>query len=203
MHLLQPCRRFSDSLFFPQDVNVFSAHFGFWANPTGRFGLEQEEKQMRVLLAVDGSPHSQHATEAVGQLSSVKSLTVVHVVNLPRLSYPALGPDIAQDLAMTIEQAMREEGEHVLKRAMSHLSYHNGPVSKRLEIGSPADRILSIAEEEHTDLILIGIQILNHGRHGLNRTTGGVEDRIRILLIQPNMEGSLFKAFKEETAAKK
>ena len=111
---------------------------------------------MRVLLAVDGSPHSQHATESVGQLSSVKDLTVVHVVNLPRLAYPALGPDISQDLAMTIEQAMREEGEHVLKRAMSHLSYHNAPVSKRLEIGSPADRILTIAEEEHTDLILIG-----------------------------------------------
>lgn len=111
---------------------------------------------MRVLLAVDGSPHSHHATEAVGQLSSVKSLTVVHVVNLPRLSYPALGPEISQDLAMTIEQAMREEGEQILKQAMSHLSYHNAPVSKRLEVGSPADRILAIAEEDHTDLILIG-----------------------------------------------
>ncbi|MDT7042628.1 universal stress protein [Candidatus Nitronereus thalassa] len=111
---------------------------------------------MRVLLAVDGSPHSQHAVEVVGQLSSVKSLTVVHVVNLPRLTYPALGPDITKDLAMTIEQAMREEGEHILKQAMAHLSYHNAPVSKRLEIGSPADRILTIVEEEKTDLILIG-----------------------------------------------
>jgi len=111
---------------------------------------------MHVLLAVDGSTHSQHATEAVGQLSSIKSLTIVHVVNLPRLAYPALGPDISQDLAMTIEQAMREEGENILKQAMSHLSHHNAPVSKRLEIGSPADCILAIAEEEHTELILIG-----------------------------------------------
>lgn len=111
---------------------------------------------MRVLLAVDGSPHSQHAAEALRQLSSVKSLTVVHVVNLPRLAYPALGPDITQDLAMVIEQAMREEGEQILKQAMSHLSYHNAPISKRLELGSPADRILAIAEEEGSDLILIG-----------------------------------------------
>lgn len=111
---------------------------------------------MRVLLAVDGSPHSLHAAEAVGHLSSVKSLTVVHVVDLPRLTYPALGPDIAKDLALTIEQAMREEGEQVLKRCLSHVSYHNAPVSKRLETGSPADRILAIAEEEHSDLILIG-----------------------------------------------
>jgi len=111
---------------------------------------------MRVLLAVDGSTHSLHAAEAVGHLSSVKQLTVVHVVDLPRLSYPALGADISQDLAMTIEQAMREEGGQILKRAMSHVSYHQAPVEKRLEVGSPADRILSVAEEEHSDLILIG-----------------------------------------------
>ncbi len=117
---------------------------------------ELEEKPMRVLLAVDGSMHSQHATEVVGQLSSVKSLTVVHVVNLPRLAYPTLGPDISRDLAMTIEQAMREEGEKILKQAMSHLSCHHAPISKRLEIGSPADRILAIAEEENPDLIIIG-----------------------------------------------
>ena len=111
---------------------------------------------MRVLLAVDGSTHSHHAAEAIGHLSSVKSLTVVHVVNLPRLAYPALGPEITQDLAMTIEQAMQEEGGQILKQATSHLSYHNAPVSKRLEVGSPADRILAVAEEEQTDLIVIG-----------------------------------------------
>jgi nucleotide-binding universal stress UspA family protein len=111
---------------------------------------------MRVLLAVDGSPHSQHAAEAVGQLSSVKSLTVVHVVDLPRLTYPALGPEISQDLALTIEQAMRKEGYRILKQSMSHLSCHNAPVSKRLEEGSPAECILAVAEEEQTDLIFIG-----------------------------------------------
>ena len=111
---------------------------------------------MRVLLAVDGSSHSRHAAEAVGHLSSVKHLTVVHVVDLPRLTYPALGPDIAKDLALTIEQAMREEGEQILKQATSHVPFHNAPVEKRLELGSPADRILAVAEEERSDLILIG-----------------------------------------------
>jgi len=111
---------------------------------------------MHVLLAVDGSTHSQHATEAVRQLSSVKSLTVVHVVNLPRLTYPALGPEITQDLSMTIEQAMQKEGTQILDQAMAQLSGLNVPVSKRLEIGSPADLILAIAEDEQTDLILIG-----------------------------------------------
>ncbi len=111
---------------------------------------------MRVLLAVDGSEHSHQAAEAVRKLSSVRSLTVLHVIDLPRLSYPMLGPAVAKDFAMTVEQAIREEGEHVLKRTMSHLSYHAAPVNKRLEEGTPAELILSVAQEEQTDLIIVG-----------------------------------------------
>lgn len=111
---------------------------------------------MRVLLAIDGSEFSKHAAETVRALSSVTSLTLLHVLDLPRLSYPMIGPDIAKDLAMTVEQAMRAEGEQVLKRTMSHLSYHAPPVKRRLEEGNPAEMILSVAEELHADLIMIG-----------------------------------------------
>ena len=111
---------------------------------------------MRVLLAVDGSEHSNHAAEAIRALASVKSLTVLHVLDLPRLTYPMLGPEIAKDLAMTVEQAMRTEGEQVLKRTMSHLSYHAAPVNKRLEEGPPAEMILSVAKEVQADLVIIG-----------------------------------------------
>lgn len=111
---------------------------------------------MRVLLAVDGSEFSYHAAEAVGHIASVKSLLALHVIDLPRLAYPMVGPEITQDLAMTVEQAMREEGERVLKHAMSHLSSHSTPVDKRLEEGPPAEVILSIAKQEHIDLIIIG-----------------------------------------------
>ena len=111
---------------------------------------------MRVLLAVDGSEHSNRATEAVRSLASVTSLTVLHVIDLPRLTYPMIGPEIAKDLAMTVEQAMRADGKQVLTRTMSHLSYHASPVDKRLEVGVPAEMICSVAEEIHADLILIG-----------------------------------------------
>jgi len=111
---------------------------------------------MRVLLAVDGSEQANLAAEAIGGLASVKSLTVLYVIDLPRLTYPMLGPEIAKDLAMTVEQAMREDGTHVLKRTMSHLSYHAAPVSKRLEEGPPAEQILSVAQKEQADLIIVG-----------------------------------------------
>ena len=111
---------------------------------------------MRVLLAVDGSEYSNRAAEGVRGLVSVKSLTVLHVLDLPRLTYPMLGPEIAKDLAMTVEQAMRAEGEQVLKRTMSHLSSHIAPVDKRLAEGAAAEMIISVAQEIQADLILMG-----------------------------------------------
>ncbi len=111
---------------------------------------------MRVLLAVDGSEHSNRATEAVQGLASVTSLTVLHVLDLPRLTYPMIGPEIAKDLAMTVEQGMRADGKQVLTRTLSHLSCHASPVEKRLEEGVPAELICSVGEEIHADLILLG-----------------------------------------------
>jgi nucleotide-binding universal stress UspA family protein len=83
-------------------------------------------------------------------------LTVLHVIDLPRLTYPMLGPEIAKDLAMTVEQAMRAEGKQVLSRTMSHLSYHASPVNKRFEEGVPGELICSAAQELQADLILMG-----------------------------------------------
>ena len=111
---------------------------------------------MRVLLAVDGSEHSNRATDAVQNLASVTSLTILHVLDLPRLTYPMLGPEIAKDLAMTVEQAMRAEGKKVLTRTLTHLSYLSSPVDKRLEEGVPAEMICSVAQEIQADLILLG-----------------------------------------------
>ena len=111
---------------------------------------------MRVLLAVDGSEHSNRATEAVRSLASVSSLTILHVIDQPRLTYPMIGPEIAKDLAMTVEQAMRAEGKQVLTRTLSRLSTHATAVEKRLEEGMPAEMICSVAKEVQADLILMG-----------------------------------------------
>jgi nucleotide-binding universal stress UspA family protein len=111
---------------------------------------------MHVLLAIDGSEQSNNAAECIRGLASITTLTVLHVIDLPRLSYPMVGPEIAKDLALIIEQSMREEGEHVLKGTMSHLSSHSTPINKRLEDGAPGEVILSVAEEIQPDLIIVG-----------------------------------------------
>lgn len=111
---------------------------------------------MRILLAVDGSPHATYAVESVGCLSSITDILVVHVLDLPRLAYPMLGQEIAKDLALTIEQAMREEAKQILQETHSRLSDMSAPVSEHLLEGSPAERILALADEQHVDLIVMG-----------------------------------------------
>jgi len=111
---------------------------------------------MRVLLAIDGSEQSTHATQAVMSLASVSRLTILHVIDLPRLTFSMLGPEIAHDLSKVAEEALRKDGEQALTRAKSLLSGKVEPMELRLEEGSPAELILSVAQETHPDLILMG-----------------------------------------------
>ncbi|WP_342347067.1 universal stress protein [uncultured Nitrospira sp.] len=111
---------------------------------------------MRVLLATDGSEQSFHATKAVMSLASVSTLTILHVIDLPRLTFSMLGPEIAYDLSKVAEEALRKDGEQALTHTKALLSDKVKAVEIRLEEGSPAELILSVAQEEHPDLILMG-----------------------------------------------
>ena len=111
---------------------------------------------MRVLLATDGSEQSFHATKAVMGLTSVSTLTILHVVDLPRLTFSMIGPEIAFDLSKVAGEALRKDGEQVLTRTMALLPDKGKSLETRLEEGSPAELILSVAQEEHADLILMG-----------------------------------------------
>jgi len=111
---------------------------------------------MKVLLAVDGSDQSFDAVRAMGCLAPAQPLTVIHVVNLPHLTYPTLGPNLDKDLALTVEQAMKEEGERFLDRAVSLLPPHHGMTIKKLVEGIPWETILQEAELCGADIIVMG-----------------------------------------------
>ena len=117
---------------------------------------------MRILLPIDGSEQSSHATQAVMSLASVSTLTILHVIDLPRLTFSMLGPEIAYDLSKVAEEALRKDGEQALTHAKSLLSGKVEPLGIRLEEGSPAELILSVAQEEHPDLILMGARGRGH-----------------------------------------
>jgi len=111
---------------------------------------------MKYVLAVDGSDQSLDATRVFEALSPAESLVVLHVVNVPGIPYPAMGAGVAKDLSMAVDKAMREEGERVLDQAVSLLPLHPGSVTKRLETGTPAESVITIAEEQGADLVVLG-----------------------------------------------
>jgi nucleotide-binding universal stress UspA family protein len=111
---------------------------------------------MHVLLAVDGSDFSYEAVQALAPLARADNVLLLHVMDVPRPMYPSVIPEVARDIHDTIERGMREDGERLLNRVASLLPLNAGPVVKRLEIGKPTAVILEVAEQEETDLIVMG-----------------------------------------------
>ena len=133
---------------------------------------------MKTLLAVDGSDNSYEAVHALKYLARAEQLTLLHALNVPRPAYPMMLPEVAEELYKTLEQSMREDGERLLDRVQSLLPLHAGPSTKHLRIGSPAEVIVSMAEEQKADLIVMGARGLGPIKE---RLLGSVSHRILTL----------------------
>ena len=133
---------------------------------------------MNTLLAVDGSDNSYEAVHTLKYFARAEQLTLLHALNVPRPAYPMMLPEVAEEIYKTLEQSMREDGERLLNRVQSLLPMHAGPSTKHLRIGSPAEVIVSMAEEQKTDLIVMGARGLGPFKE---RLLGSVSHRILTL----------------------
>ena len=133
---------------------------------------------MNTLLAVDGSDNSYEAVHALKYFARAEQLTLLHALNVPRPAYPMMLPEVAEEIYKTLEQSMREDGERLLNRVQFLLPMPAGPSTKHLRIGSPAEVIVSMAEEQKTDLIVMGARGLGPFKE---RLLGSVSHRILAL----------------------
>jgi nucleotide-binding universal stress UspA family protein len=133
---------------------------------------------MKTILAVDGSDNSYEAVHIMKYLARAEQLTLLHALDVPRPAYPEMLPEVAEEIYKTLEQSMKEDGERLLKRVESLLPLHAGPTIKQLRIGSPAKTILSMAEEQKADLIVMGARGLGPIKE---RLLGSVSHRILTL----------------------
>jgi nucleotide-binding universal stress UspA family protein len=130
---------------------------------------------MNTLLAVDGSDHSYEAVRALKYLRRADELTLLHVVDAPRPAYPVMNPEVAVELYDQMERTLKDYGDRLLTHVQSLLPPNSGPVTKRLEIGSPADIIATVAENLQVDLIVIGARGLGPLKE---RLFGSVSHRV-------------------------
>jgi nucleotide-binding universal stress UspA family protein len=130
---------------------------------------------MNTILAVDGSEHSYEAVHALNYLAQAEQLTLLHTVDTPSPAYSMILPDGAEE---HFAQSQRKDGERLLERVQSLLPVHAGPSTKVLRVGPPADVIISVAEEQKADLIVMGARGLSPIKEWL---LGSVSHRILTL----------------------
>lgn len=127
---------------------------------------------MKVLLAIDGSPHShaalvEFATRPWPRETDVQVLTVVHA-SIPMFLDPTL-LGAAAHMEQTLEQrrdapALVEAASHMIREAHPGIS-----VTTQIVEGSPADAIVAEAERWSADLIVLG----SHGYGRVRRVVLG------------------------------
>ena len=130
---------------------------------------------MNTLLTVDGSDHSYEAVHALKYLAQAEQLTLLHVLDVAKSTHPMMATRGEMEEYTAIEKGMREDGERLLDRVQSLLPMHAGPSTKHLRMGSPAEAIVSMAEEQKADLIVVG----NKGMTGAKRfLLGSVPNKV-------------------------
>jgi len=135
---------------------------------------------MKVLLATDGTEHSDSAVAALN-IFNFKNGDEIKVITVLDMAVPTAIDINAGYLPSTneIEKTVRENAERVLENTRAHLNQmignENVIVTTEVLLGSPERRIVETAETMHTDLIVVG-------SHGYNRwerlLLGSVSDSV-------------------------
>lgn len=129
----------------------------------------------RLIAAMDFSAHSVHATKRALELSKLYNaqLTLLHVINEEYLYDILYGPgDIGfagyESLydSQVSEKALRESAETKIKQLFAQLGVEQ--LECEIVVGTPANAIISFAESQQAELIVMG----THGRKGLARLLG-------------------------------
>ena len=139
------------------------------------------KKTLRILLAVDGSEHSQEAARAMVHLAAGSEVVLLHALDAPA---PMMTPEVAMDLQTKQEREAYEEGARLLKRVETGLPEQVRVVSSRIEVGSPTDSILTAADMERPDCIVLGARGL--GQMG-EMLIGSVSHRIVTHAARPTL----------------
>ena len=120
---------------------------------------------MRILLAIDGSSHSQAAVDEVARRpwpskSTVRVMSVFQPYTPPATEFVLAGATLED-----IRQQQVSTAEEIATRAVDALTSTGVATETAVREGDPRSAIVDEAEEWGADLIVVG----SHGRTGLSR----------------------------------
>jgi nucleotide-binding universal stress UspA family protein len=141
--------------------------------------LLNEDKTMfkNVLICSDGSDNALHATRLAAAVAQPlgATITVLNVFDIATAtaSY-SIAPEAFSYAQMTIEYGQQAQKD-ILTRTSAVLTEMGVSCRTRGEMGHPVHAIVRIAEEERSDLIVLG----SHGMSGIERLLlGSVSDGV-------------------------
>jgi len=109
---------------------------------------------MKLLIAVDGSEHAREVVAAASCFPLDSEIALVHAVDMSK-AYIPFGVDVPLPIIAT-EEDLRRQGEAILDGAAATLSSLGFTAHRHLLIGFPAEEIVTLAEREKVDLIVMG-----------------------------------------------
>ena len=137
------------------------------------------DKQIRILVPVDGSDGSNQALDALVSYFDLESadITLLHVIE--KLWLPAeqeeepTDPESRQSAQFLGE--MRREAEQVLTDTRSRFLQHHSGVTTSIREGVPANEILSEADQGDYDLVVVGASDASDMKH---KVLGSVSSKV-------------------------
>jgi len=127
---------------------------------------EGGERQMKILIAIDGSDYSQAALKSLidRPWPPETAVKVLHVVEPPSLLMGREMGGYDPEFEM-VWKALRDQAKDLVEKAAEKLREAKFKVSTELVEGDPKSQILDAAKEWHADMIVLG----SHGRSGISR----------------------------------
>ncbi len=124
----------------------------------------------KILLCTDFSDNSkparQHAIDYARAFDA--ELTILHVINSSRIGYPSLEEGIPVDIRSALSD-IQQSVERALSLIATECRKDLSRVETSVRIGAPASEIVSFAEEESINLIVMG----THGWTGFKHLMMG------------------------------
>lgn len=109
-----------------------------------------EGKELRLLVAVDGSVHSDKALRKTALLAKTSPSYLIAIIYVVEVR------EYASLMAEVSTEEMEAEGRKVLQEAMEIMTSEGVNATTYLMHGPPVPKILDFAEEFHPDLIVTG-----------------------------------------------
>jgi nucleotide-binding universal stress UspA family protein len=116
---------------------------------------------MKIISAVDGSPHASAAATLLSRIPFPGDTEVVVVNVLEDVYESAYGKHLGSLVRETLDEDRRESAKTLLKKESARLSKKFASVREELLVGHAAREITALAASENADLVTLGARGMN------------------------------------------